>query len=358
MKFLVTGAAGHLGANLVRRLLDDGRDVRVLLREGSNNAAVDGLPVERVFGDLRDAASLERAVRGIHRVYHVAAKLSTIEGKGDEQEIFDCNVLGTRNLLAAARAAGCGRVVVTGSFSAVGHREGVPSDESVPFNPFDKAMPYEKSKAGVEHEVLKAVVEGQDVVIATSCAILGPADFKPSRMGRVLIDFANGKLRAYIPGGFEFVAARDIVSGHLLAMERGRTGQKYIFASQFVTLDELMGVFERVTGRRRPRLRLPPPLMAAIAEVTQVVQSALFPSSPQRLTPGAVRILRLHRHADTSKARTELGFVPTSIEDAVREQYEFFISQNLIKGKTAPIQKAPAPTHSKTNGQAEMGVSP
>jgi nucleoside-diphosphate-sugar epimerase len=187
---------------------------------------------------------------------------------------------------------------------------------------------------------LKAVVDGQDVVIATSCAILGPADFKPSRMGRVLIDFANGRLRAYIPGGFEFVAARDIVAGHLLAMERGRTGQKYIFASQFVTIDELMGVFERVTGRRRPRLRLPAPVMAVIAEVTQVVQSALFPSSPQRLTPGAVRILRMHRRADNSKARNELGFAPTSVEDAVREQYEFFISQGLIHGKTAARPRA------------------
>jgi len=330
MKLLVTGGSGHLGANLVRRLLDDGAHVRVLLREGSNNAGVDGLDVERVFGDLRHADSLKPALRGIDRVYHCAAKLSTVEG--GEQELFDCNVVGTRNLLRAAREAGTGRVVVTGSFSAVGHRHDGPSDESVPFNPFDKAMPYEKSKAGVEHECLKAAVEGQDVVVATSCAILGPNDFKPSRMGRTLVDFANGKLRAYIPGGFEFVASRDIVAGHLLVMEKGRAGQKYIISSRFKTVDELMAIFERVTGRRRQRLRLPPPVMAVIAEVTQAVQSTFFPSRPQRLTPGAVRILRMHRRADTSKAQRELGFAPTSIEDAVREQYEFFVGLGWIHG--------------------------
>src|SRR5581483_10402892 len=351
MKFLLTGGSGHLGANLVRRLLDDGKDVRVLLREGSNNAGLDGLDVERVFGDLRNPEALKAALRGVDRVYHCAAKLSTVDG--GEQELFECNVIGTRNLLRAARDAGAGRVVVTGSFSAVGHRHDAPSDETVPFNPFDKAMPYEKSKAGVEHECLKAVVEGQDVVVATSCAILGPNDFKPSRMGRTLADFANGKMRAYIPGGFEFVAARDIVSGHLLAMEKGRTGQKYIISSRFTTVDELMEIFERVTGRRRPRLRLPPPVMAVIAEVTQAVQSTFFPSRPQRLTPGAVRILRMHRRADTTKAKTELGYQPTSIEDAVKEQYEFFIGRGWIDGKSPPLaRKAPAAEETKKRALA------
>jgi nucleoside-diphosphate-sugar epimerase len=341
MKLLLTGGSGHLGANLVRRLLDEGEHVRVLLQRGTNNVGLDGLDVERVFGDLRDADSLAPAVRGVDRIYHCAARLTTTDG--GEQELFACNVLGTRNLLRAARDAGVGRVVVTGSFSAVGHRHDAPSDESVPFNPFDKAMPYEKSKAGVEHECLKAVVEGQDVVVATSCAILGPNDFIPSRMGRTLCDFANGKLRAYIPGGFEFVASRDIVSGHLLAMQKGRTGQKYIISTRFVSVDELIGIFERTTGTRRPRLRLPPPLMAAIAEVTQAVQSTFFPSRPQRLTPGAVRILRMNRKADTSKAQNELGYRPSSIEEAVREQFEFFCGLGWIDGQRRLIS-APAQT--------------
>jgi len=199
----------------------------------------------------------------------------------------------------------------------------------VPFNPFAKALPYEKSKQAVELECLRAVAEGQDVVIATSCAILGPHDYLPSRMGSVLRDFAGGKLRAYIPGGFEFVAARDICEGHVLAMKKGRTGHKYIISSGFQTMDDIMGIMERVTGRKRPR-RLPASLMAAIAPMTQLVQSTLFPSRPQRLTPGAIRILRLERRADTSKAKRELGFVPTAREAAVREAYEFFVARGAI----------------------------
>jgi nucleoside-diphosphate-sugar epimerase len=319
---LVTGATGHLGANLVRRLVLDGERVRVLLRPSSDLRAIDGLDVERAFGDLRDPASLAAAVDGCARVYHCAAKIQTTAG--GEREIYDTNVLGTRNILAAAARARVSRVVVTGSFSAVGYHPDRPSDERDPFNPFARALPYERSKAAVEHECLKAVVEGLDVVIAISCAIIGPYDFKPSRMGRVIRDFAQGRMRAYTPGGFEFVAARDIVQGHLLAMERGRSGQRYILSTEFVTVDTMMQWMEEITGRPRPRLRLPPPLMAAIASVASPVISAVAPDRPQRLTPGAVHLLRLNRRADCSKARQELGYCPTSVKEAVREAHAWF----------------------------------
>jgi nucleoside-diphosphate-sugar epimerase len=325
---LITGASGHLGANLVRRLLDDGHAVRALLRRGSNNAALDGLDVERVYGDLRDTPSVAAAVRGCNRIHHCAAMLSTTAG--NEREIFDCNVIGTRNLLHAALEAGVSRVVVSGSLSAVGNDPSRPSDETLPFYPFEKLPPYSHTKAAVEHECLKAVVEGLDVVIATSCAIIGPNDFKPSRMGKTLIDFANGKLRAYIPGGFTFVAASEMIEGHILAMDKGRSGQKYIFSTEFLTVDELMTIFEEVTGRRRPRLRLPAPLMAGIAEVTTFVLTNFFPNTPQRFTPAAVRFLRMQRKADCSKAVRELGYRPTTMARAVREAYECFVRRGVI----------------------------
>ena len=327
---LVTGATGHLGANLVRRLFADGQRVRVLLRPGSSTAAIDGLPVERAVGDLRDAASLSAAIDGCARVFHCAAMIAITTG--GEREIFETNVLGTRNLLAAAARAGVARVVVTGSFSAVGHQPGRASDERDPFNPFEKALPYERSKAAMEHECLKAVVEGQDVVIAISCAIIGPHDFKPSRMGRVLLDVANGRMHAYIPGGFEFVASRDIVEGHLLAMERGRPGQRYIFSTEFVTVDTLMSWMEEITGRRRPRLQLPAGVMAAIASVASPVMSVLSPHTPQRLTPAAVRILRMHRRADCTKAKQELGYTPTSVKVALQDAYDWFVARGQVKG--------------------------
>jgi nucleoside-diphosphate-sugar epimerase len=328
MPVLVTGGSGHLGANLVRRLLDEGVAVRALVRQGSDNSALDGLTVERVYGDLRDPAAMATAVAGCERVYHCAAKLSTVGG--GERDIYDCNVIGTRNLLAAALAARVKRVVVTGSFSAVGHHPDRAQNEEDPFYPFGHALAYEKTKVLVEHETLRAVARGLDAVVATSCAIIGPADYKPSRMGRTLLDFANGKLHAYIGGGFEFVAARDIVEGHLLAMEKGRTGEKYIFASGYVTVDELMDHYEHVTGQRRPRLRLPGPLMLGIAEVTSPLLTRFFPDFPQRLTPGAVRLLRLGRRADTSKAQRELGFRPTPIADAIRDAYVDFVRRGLV----------------------------
>jgi nucleoside-diphosphate-sugar epimerase len=328
---LVTGSTGHLGANLVRRLLDEGHEIRVLLRPESDNRSLDALDVERVHGDLRDAEACRAAVQGCEQIHHCAAKVSTLDGdRRHKQEIFECNVLGTRNLLRAALQAGVSRVVVTGSFSAVGHDSTRRSDESVPFNPFAPTLPYGISKAAVEHECLKAYADGLHVVVATSCAILGPHDYKPSRMGRTLRDFANGKLRLYVSGGFEFVAARDMVQGHILAMARGRPGQKYIFSTQFLTVDELMSIYEEMTGRRRPWLRLPGPVMAAAAHVSDFFLTRVFPSMPRRFTPAAVRILRMHRRADISKARNELGYQPTNIVDAIREAYDFFVSRGEI----------------------------
>jgi nucleoside-diphosphate-sugar epimerase len=331
---LVTGATGHLGANLVRRLLADGEAVRVLVREGSNERALAGLPVERAHGDVRDPRAVLAALRGCRHVYHCAAKVSTADRA--HREIYETNVGGTRHVLRAALATGVERVVVTGSFSAVGHDPARPADETIPVNPFDRLLPYQRSKVAVEHECLRAMADGLDVVIAVSCAILGPNDFVPSRMGKLLLDFANGRLRAYIPGGFEFVAARDIVAGHLLAMAKGRPGQKYIFASGFMSVDELMAIFEAISGRPRPRLRLPGPIMLGLAHATTASLRLLAPTVEPRFTPAAVRLLMSRRRADVTKARAELGYEPTSLREALREQYEFFGTLGWIGGSRRP----------------------
>jgi 3beta-hydroxysteroid-4beta-carboxylate 3-dehydrogenase (decarboxylating) len=220
-------------------------------------------------------------------------------------------------------------------------------------------MPYARSKAWVEHECLKAAVLGQEVVIAISCAILGPNDFFPSRMGRVVRDFANGKMRAYVPGGFDFVATRDIVAGHVLAMDKGKAGQRYIFSTRFCEVDELMSILERVTGRDKPALRLSPTVMAGIAHVSSFVLTNLFPKVPQRFTPAAVRLLQMRRRADTGRAQRELGYQPASIEDALREAYEHFVERGEIPAPRVAVRpraaapapaKAPAPAVSSALG--------
>ncbi|HEV3082736.1 MAG TPA: NAD-dependent epimerase/dehydratase family protein [Gemmataceae bacterium] len=354
---LVTGATGHLGANLVRRLLDDGKAVRALLRPQSDAQALAGLDVELAPGDLRDPAVCASVVRSCTAVYHCAAKVSTTQGNSQHRrEIFACNVLGTRNLLHAALSAGVARVVVTGSFSAVGHDPARPSDESVPFDPFAPSTPYGQSKAAVEHECLKAFADGLPVVVATSCAILGPNDFKPSRMGQLLLDFAQGRLKAYVPGGFEFVAARDIVQGHLLAMTKGRPGQKYIFSTQFLTVDELLSIYEQVTGRNRPKLRLPGSLMSGLASIGDLFLNRLRPEAPRRFTAAAVRFLRMRRQADCSKAKRELGYQPSSIGEAVQEAYEFFCRRGQIETPRKAFSMLPA--NSEPLNPSRLGARP
>jgi nucleoside-diphosphate-sugar epimerase len=339
-RVLVTGATGHLGANLVRRLLADGESVRVLLEPGKKTDAVDGLDVEPTFGDLRDADAVARAVSGVTAVYHTGAIVSTVTGDaGHRRAIFETNVLGTKHVLDSALAHGVRRVVVTGSFSAVGYdpdNPSRPSNEEMPFDPFLSPTPYSTSKAAAEHQAWQAAARGLEVVVAVSCAILGPNDFVPSRMGGVLRAFAEGKLPSYIPGGFPWVAARDIAEGHVLAMKKGRSGERYIFATEYRTMDEIMAMFETVTGEKRPRLRLPPPAMAVVARLSDPFVTRWVPPERHRLTPAAIHILGLGRRASIEKARTELGYEPTSLEAAVREAYEWFCARNAIRRRSAP----------------------
>ena len=341
---LVTGSSGHVGANLVRRLLAEGTKVRVLLLESSNNEALKDLDVTHVYADIRDLSATRKALEGCQGVYHCAAKVSTIDGNSaHKREVFECNVLGTRNVLQAARDADAGRVVVTGSFSAVGYDlddPSAPSDETMQFYPMERTMPYERSKVLVEHECLRAVAQGQDVVVATCCAVVGGADYIPSRLGRTMCDYANGKLRAFVDGGFAFVAARDIVEGHLLCMKQGRTGEKYIFASEYKTISDILDLYEEVTGLPRPNRRIPTPMMYVFSEIASFYLSRFHPSFPQRFTPGAIRLLKKRRHANSEKAQRELGYQPTTIREAVHEAYAFHYARNSIQNPEAKRPRA------------------
>ena len=350
----VTGSAGHVGANLVRRLLGGGVRVRVLLRHEDNNEALEGLDVERAFGDIRDLDATRHALAGCRGVYHCAAKISTIEGnRAHRRDVFECNVLGTRNVLQAAREAEAGRVVVTGSFSAVGHDlddPSAPSDETMQFYPMERTMPYERSKSLVEQECWRAAATGQDVVVATCCAVVGGSDYFPSRLGRTLCDYTGGKLHAYVDGGFEFVAARDIVEGHVLCMHKGRSGEKYIFSSEYKTISEIIDLYEEVSGIPRPRRRIPVRTMLVFSEAASFFLSRFCPDFPQRFTPGAIRLLQKCRHADTGKAKRELGYRPTDIRAAVHEAYAFHYDRGAIAN---PLAKPPRANTAEHRGETE-----
>lgn len=337
-KILVTGGSGHVGANLVRRLLNDGHELRCLARPGDNNAGLDKLDVELVEGDIRERASVDAAMSGITRVFHVAAKVSTMTpSPREEREIWDINVHGTRNIMRSALANDVARVVLTGSFSSVGFDPDEPSKaspETNPFYPFVDWLPYARSKVLAELETYKAIADGLDAVIATSCAVFGPHDYMPSRLGRVLCDYCNGDLRAYVQGGFDFVNVHDLVEGHVLAMEKGRCGQKYTFSTEFMTIEEMLQIFGEVSGRKRNPIKLPSGVVKRFANAYYRLAARFFPDVPQRMTPGAIEILTMFRRADTGKAQRELGYRPTSIRDAIREAYEFFVAEGKIRGRT------------------------
>lgn len=332
MKTLVTGGSGHLGANLVRELLKRGQEsIRVLVH--ADERGLDGLDVERAYGDLRDPESLRRAVQGCQRLYHTAAFVSL--RNADRKQIFEVNVLGTRYLLRAALEAGVERVVHCSSFGAVGRNPQGASDENWTIDPFEEALAYERSKAFAEHEALRLVVEGLDVVMVNPSGLVGPYDFKPSFVGQTIIDFARGKMKAYVPGAFDFVPVRDVVQGHLLAMEKGQTGQRYLLTGSVVTIDEILDWLQELTGIARPRLKLPPQVMQRVAVVKDWIEARWFPDQLPRFNQHTIRLLNSGKHGDNTRARTELGLEPTTVRDAFGEAVTWFGEAGMIRRRAA-----------------------
>lgn len=325
---LVTGATGHLGANLVRALLAQGKKVRAMVRASSDRSALAGLDVEIVEADLGDIPSLSRAVAGVTFMYHTAAMISV--KSGDRAELVRINVEGTRALMAAALAAGVQKVVHTSSFGAIGTpRDPVThqaqcSTEEHHLDPFEIANDYERSKSMSELPVFQAAARGLDVCIVNPSAIVGPNDFRPSLVGRTVVDFGLGKMRAYIPGAFDWVPMRDVVMGHLLAMEKGRRGERYLLCGRVHTLDEIMDWLAEYTGRARPWLRIPIWLMRGIAFFKDAIERKFFPNKAPRFNGHSIRLLTSGKHGSNQKAQRELGLTPTSAKEAFGEAVRWF----------------------------------
>ncbi len=322
MTTFVTGATGHLGITLVRTLLDRKEPVRVLLRPNSNNTFVEALDVEPAYGDLTDRQFLESALRGCSRIYHLAAFVSI--RYGDEQKLFDINVLGARKLFQAALKSGVERVVHCSSFGTVGNNPNGPSNEEWIANPFDTLSSYELIKVFAEHEALRAVVRGLDVTIVNPSGLVGPYDYKPSLLGQTIIDFCNGKLKAYVPGAFDYVPIRDVVQGLLSAMEKGRTGERYLLTGEVVTIDQILDWLSEFTGRSKPKIRIPYSLMLKIARIKDWCQKTFFPNAVPRFTYQSIRIINSGKYGDNTRARRELGIQPTPVKAAFREAVEWF----------------------------------
>src|SRR5436853_7149135 len=290
MTALVTGAAGFVGNHVVRLLAERGERIRVLLRPTSQTTLLEGLAVERVSGDLRDRASLDKALDGVRTVYHLAADYRL--WARDPREIYESNVQGTRNLLEAARRAKVEKFVYTSTVGTVAvPRDGVLPDESLVTSLDEMVGAYKRSKWLAEQEAWKAADAGLPVVVGKRKTPVGPADAKPTPTGRIIIDFLNGRMPAYVDTGLNFVPVEDAAAGHLLAAGRGRIGERYILGGENMTLKEVLNILARVSGQPAPRVRIPHAFALGAAYADAMV-SRLMRREPQIPLEG----VRMARH--------------------------------------------------------------
>ncbi|HLF59018.1 MAG TPA: hopanoid-associated sugar epimerase [Alphaproteobacteria bacterium] len=328
MTTLVTGGSGFVGSAIVRRLLDAGHEVRALVRESSSLANLEGLPVEVVTGDLLDADSLARAVKGCTAVFHVAAdyRLWT----PNPAEIYEANVTGTANVMHAAAAAGCSRIVYTSSVATLGTVPGgSPADEETPASIADMIGHYKRSKFLAEAEVRRLIArENIPAVIVNPSAPVGPRDIKPTPTGRMIVEAAAGRMPAYMETGLNVVHVDDVAEGHLRAFERGRVGERYILGGTNMTLREILGEIAALTGRAAPRIKLSHRVVMPIAFVAEAV--ARISGGEPVATVDSVRMAKKLMYFSSDKARRELGYQPKTARAALADAVDWFEARGYL----------------------------
>jgi len=318
---------------VARLLAGRGEKVRVLLRPTSPTTLLEGLSVERSSGDLRDRPSLDSALDGVRTVYHVAADYRL--WARDPREIYESNVEGTRNLLDAARRAKVEKFVYTSTVGTIAvPRNGVLPDESSVTSIDEMIGAYKRSKWLAEQEARKAAAAGLPVVIVNPTTPVGPGDAKPTPTGRIIVDFLNGRMPAYVDTGLNFVPVEDAAAGHLLAAERGRIGERYILGGENLTLKQALQILSQVSGRTAPRVRVPHGL-ALVAGYADAVLSRLLGREPQIPLEG-VRMSRHSMFVNTERARVELGFSCGPLTAAFERAVRWYESRGYVRAARHP----------------------
>jgi dihydroflavonol-4-reductase len=321
MKALVTGATGFVGGAVARALVHRGIEVRVMARAGSDLQNLQGLTVERVEGDLRNQDSLRHALTGCRQLYHIAAHYAL--WAKDPSIFYDVNVTGTKTLLEAARDVGTERIVYCSTIGAIGiPPEGGLGTEETPVVFEQMAGHYKRSKYLAEQEVLKLAKAGLPVVIVNPSAPVGIGDVKPTPTGQVIVDFMKGRMPAYIETGMNIVDVDDVAIGHILAMEKGRIGERYILGSANLMLREVLEILSRLTGVKAPMIKLPRVAILPLAYLNQWL--ANFTGQPPRIPLEGVKMAKYKMHYDCSKAIRELGFPQTPPEVALEKAVRWF----------------------------------
>jgi dihydroflavonol-4-reductase len=327
MLAFVSGATGFLGSHVARVLAEQGAQLRLLVRPTSDLRNLDGLNADRVVGDLRDLASIEKALSGCDVVFHVAADYRLWVRVPNE--MYRSNVEGTRSMLEAARKQGVRRVVYTSSVATMGFAAGFRSknghvaDEQSPVSLADMIGHYKRSKFMAEQVAIQATKSGLDVVIVNPTTPIGERDIKPTPTGRIVVDFLKRKFPAYVETGLNLVDATECARGHVQALEKGRSGERYILGGENLTLKQILDRLAAITGLKSPTVKLPYVFALATGVVDEMVTGRLLGREP-RATIDAVRMGRKMMFVSSAKSERELGWQMVPVDAALRRSVEWF----------------------------------
>jgi dihydroflavonol-4-reductase len=323
VKLFITGATGFVGSHVARLAVDEGASVVCLARATSN---LSHLPTEAevVQGDLRAPDGFAAALRGCDALIHVAADYRL--WVPEPADMYKANVAGTRELLRLAREAGVPRVVYTSSVATMGFKtDGTVVDEQTPVSEADMIGHYKRSKWMAEQEAIAAARAGQDVMILNPTTPIGAWDTKPTPTGRILVDFLNGNFPAYVDTGLNLVDVREIARAHLVAVERGTPGERYILGGENLTLKQILDQLAEITGLPSPKHKVPHAVAMAFAFFDENITGKLRGKEP-RATVEAVRMGKKMMFASSAKAELELGFVVKPVDEAMRSAVEWFVA--------------------------------
>ncbi|MGA8429035.1 MAG: hopanoid-associated sugar epimerase [Candidatus Sulfotelmatobacter sp.] len=328
MKVFLTGATGFLGSHVARALGDQGADLRLLVRSSSNLKNLEGLKADTAIGDLRDPTSLAKAMSGCDTVFHVAADYRL--WVRDPHEMYRSNVDGTRAILEAAAKSGVKRIVHTSSVATVGFgRSAHPADEDSPVSLADMIGHYKRSKFMSEQLALDAGRSGMHVVVVNPTTPVGEQDIKPTPTGRIVVDFLKRKFPAYVETGLNLVDVKVCASGHLAALEKGKSGERYILGGENLTLKKILDKLARITGLPSPAVKLPYVFAFAAGVIDEAVTGRLLGREP-RATVDTVRMGKKKMFASSDKAERELGWKIVPVEPALCRAVEWFRANGYV----------------------------
>lgn len=328
MKAFVTGATGFVGSHVARYLAGQGAELRLLVRPTSLTANLEGLAAERVMGDLRDLESLRKAMSGCDVVFHVAAdyRLWT----RDPGEMYRSNVEGTRNIIQLAKQTGVRRVIYTSSVATMGFTgNGGLADEGSPVALRDMIGHYKRSKFQAEQVALQAGRGGADVVVVNPTTPVGERDIKPTPTGRIIVDFLKRKFPAYVDTGLNLVDVAEVARGHVAALHKGRSGERYILGGENLTLKQILDKLAAITGLPSPKVKLPYAVALATGVVDTAVTGLLLRREP-RVTVDAVRMGRKKMFVSSARAERELGWRIVPVDDALRRAVNWFREHSYV----------------------------